>query len=462
MDLDFVARTDVGQLRALNEDNFLIDPTLQLYVVCDGMGGHQGGEVASATAVNIVRATLAGSRSVLESFRHLDGTGSKSDGTGSKSAVLALLDQAVQKANARIYERGQINPSKKGMGTTLSLLLLLDDTAFIAHVGDSRVYRWRSGKTEQLTRDHSYFEEMKSRQPEWTPAKLDQRLKNAITRAVGGGPTLEVDLSCHAVRPGDLFLLCSDGLCGYFGAEGAAPHLGGVGDLGLAADGMIAFANDLGGEDNITALMVRVEGLSEPSPLGAQHFETLKALPALTYLSHEQLKVLLRASAWRELAKGENLEAAHDEGVWFVVSGGLTELGGGSALKRFPGSFVGLLNFVSGQGKAGDARALEASQVLFLPGSTFREWTAQRSELALKISHAMLADLGARLVGRFKPPKVSNIIGFAPWPAGGPAREKVTQPFPKPTRRRPETLDSDLLEESRPSPPLPPQGSKTP
>ena len=464
MDLDFVARTDVGRVRDQNEDNFLVDRNLQLYVVCDGMGGHQGGEVASATAVNVVRETLAKHRSTLESFRN-------NDGSGSEGEVLSLLARAVERANSRIFERAQTNPSQKGMGTTLSLLLLMRSRAFVAHVGDSRIYRKRDGRTKQLTRDHSYLEEMKVRQPGKVHELVDERLKNAITRAVGGGPTIQVDTACHSLRKGDFFLLCSDGLCGYF-EEGDPDRFLEGDSLAETGDGMIAFANDKGGEDNITAILVRVRAVPEEDLRGASPFEDLCKVERLEHLKQEELKTLLREGSFRRIAKDEKLgESGGTDGMWLVVSGCIADSDPGTkSIKREPGSWVGLPPFINGSTGRGRATALEASSVLFIPGSVFRAWATNRAELALKLSYAMLRDLSTRMSGKVSRFQKQNALGFSPWKKSKDKPGRTTGAMPAIPPQLAKVLDSNLLKTSpelqgvphadSATPPLPPPKPK--
>jgi len=447
MDLDFAARTDVGRIREHNEDNFLVDRNLRLYIVCDGMGGHQGGEVASATAVNIVRETLADARSVIESYRNHDGTGSESE-------VLSLLERAVQRANSRIYERGQTNAKQKGMGTTLSMVILMGSNAFTAHVGDSRIYRKRSGKIEQLTQDHSFIEEMKVRQPEAVPGMLAERLKNAITRAVGGGPLIDVDVACHRLQEGDLFLLCTDGLSGYFDDSGPKPLMT-EGKLEQVADGMIEFANDQGGEDNVTALLVRVKTLDDAAPVGLSPFAQVSQLKCVSHLTQNQLTALVRAGELVELKKGDKLEMASDsDGVWLVVSGCFAAADPrAKSVKRTEGSFLGLVSFLWDSPGGGVARSLEDSSALFVPGEVFRGWAMTDPDLALKLSYVMLRDLSSRLGGQKTRRKARGNRGFSPWSDKEPRAGRITETMPALPHLRAQLLDSAILEEAVGSPP---------
>ena len=243
--------TDVGIKRTHNEDNFLINEEMSLFVVCDGMGGHVGGEFASAIAVNTIEEVL----SALE-FRaeELD-LGAEDSST---EIQRERLRYAIRLAGKRIYEKASLEPEFKGMGTTALALLIDEGNAYIAHVGDSRAYRVREGRIEQLTEDHSLVNE-KIRAGLLTPQEAKtHKLKNIITRSLGYMEDVEIDLQVCALRRGDRFLLCSDGLSGLVEAAEIGET---VLDMGpqAASRSLIELACERGGDDNITVIVVRVD-----------------------------------------------------------------------------------------------------------------------------------------------------------------------------------------------------------
>src|SRR5580692_11382204 len=207
----FFAATDVGQVREHNEDNFLVDKKLSLFVVADGMGGHAAGEVASAIAVRTLHEELKREKDLIDDY----GNGGTGAAKVTPKDIVALLEHAVQRACSKIHEEAQTDAAKRGMGTTLSVLLVLGPEGFIAHVGDSRIYLMRGGRVQQVTEDHTVLNELIKR------GKLSKEQiekvaqKNAITRAVGVYERVEVDTLVVEVLPGDQFLLASDGLHGY-------------------------------------------------------------------------------------------------------------------------------------------------------------------------------------------------------------------------------------------------------
>jgi serine/threonine protein phosphatase PrpC len=261
---DAFGLTDIGCARDGNEDSFAVLPELGMFLVADGMGGYAAGEVASEMTIDSVR----------EMFERVDTTWPSVDTTwpaaaGPPSSRLPgarLLIAGLQRANGRILDIARRDPAKQGMGTTFAGLLALRDRIVIAHVGDSRVYRLRGRQLTQMTEDHSLLNEM-IRAGQWDPAEADSfPRRNVITRAVGTEEALEVDTRIDAPAPGDVYLLCSDGLSEMVPHAELTSILLQYSDLTQAATRLIEAANDHGGLDNITAVLVRCRGGStEPS-----------------------------------------------------------------------------------------------------------------------------------------------------------------------------------------------------
>lgn len=241
--------TDVGLKRGHNEDNYLINEELNLYVVADGMGGHAGGEYASAIAVNTVEEVVTSLES--EASPELD-----SDDP--VEITRHKLTQSIRLAGRRIFEKAKEQPEYHGMGTTVVVLLVRAGNAYVAHVGDSRVYMQRSGKLEQVTEDHSLIAE-KIRHGLITPEEArSHKMRNVITRSLGYQEDVEVDVSVRAVRRGDTFLLCSDGLSGMVEDGEIQEHLAKLSPQ-PAARALIELACQRGGDDNITTIIATVE-----------------------------------------------------------------------------------------------------------------------------------------------------------------------------------------------------------
>ena len=229
-------------IRSGNEDNFTVDasPTRGIFIVADGMGGHAAGEVASEMAVRIVQRELA-------PVRDLDG-----------EDVVQMVATALKRANRAIHDRTLTETDKQGMGTTVSALLLAGSRYLIGQVGDSRVYLLRDGSLSQLTKDHSYVQEqvdagfLTPEQARYHP------YSNVITRCVGAGNDVEPDIYRGEARPGDLFLVASDGLTGMVDDRRLAQLLASRAEPDRKVQSLIAEANGRGGLDNITAIIVQV------------------------------------------------------------------------------------------------------------------------------------------------------------------------------------------------------------
>lgn len=243
--------TDVGCVRKHNEDNFLIDDELGLYVVADGLGGHAAGEVASQIVIErssqFVATTLENDHTwptAYDAKLTYDGNRLK--------AALVMSDRA-------IYDNIQANPERESMGSTAVACLLHGSGVTIAHVGDSRAYLLRSGVLLPLTRDHSWVAEQ-IENGFLTPEEARRHpFRNVITQALGNGGDLDVVVREVPVEPGDVLLLCSDGLSGMVYDEELSAILVGAPTLEQAARQMVRRANDNGGEDNITVVLVGIE-----------------------------------------------------------------------------------------------------------------------------------------------------------------------------------------------------------
>ena len=225
----FGDRTDVGRGRPENEDSLLVAPEDGLCAVADGMGGHRAGEVASATAIDALKAAY------LEGQR---------------------IDQAVGAANAAVFARAAQDASLRGMGTTLTALALHDSTAELGHVGDSRAYLMRDGQVTQVTEDHSLVEQL-VREGRLTPEEAQNHPQRAIiTRALGVDADVQVDTYRIDLKPGDRLLICSDGLTNMLSDDTIAQTLRRHVDPQQAADTLVDMANQAGGDDNITVVLV--------------------------------------------------------------------------------------------------------------------------------------------------------------------------------------------------------------
>jgi len=246
-----IGLTDPGLRRKLNEDAFLRDDELGLYVVADGVGGHAKGEVASEEATDQICSYVRQERAAIDELR----ANPTADG---RQKVRRVLESAVQSACYMVFGLAEMDPEQKGMSTTISALLVVGDRGFTAQVGDSRIYRLREGLGAQLTEDHTLVNyKLKQGMISEQEART-MKGKNVITRAVGHRDYVEVDTRELDVRAGDRYLLCSDGLHGYL-QDGELEHIMTDGDEKLAPHRFIQLAIGRGGKDNITVILVFVE-----------------------------------------------------------------------------------------------------------------------------------------------------------------------------------------------------------
>jgi protein phosphatase len=240
MILRTAAQTDVGLRRRGNEDRFAVDSELGLSLVADGMGGHSAGQVASALAAATVVSSLQ-------------------DSQASAASSGERLRNALEDANRAIYSAARQKSECAGMGTTLVALLVDGNRGALAHVGDSRAYRVRAGRIRQLTDDHSIVGELLRRHEISADDAREHPHRHVLTRALGVRGRVQPDLAELRLEPGDLFVLCSDGLTNHLEDPEIAELSGASADLEACCAGLIALANERGGEDNITVALARCE-----------------------------------------------------------------------------------------------------------------------------------------------------------------------------------------------------------
>jgi len=251
--LEVVSRTDPGMVRSHNEDAVYGEAGLGLVILADGMGGYNAGEVASGMATTLLASSLSG---IIPGCRPEEVEPS----SGLRLAHCHLLEQ-IAAANGAIYEAAQSQPQFAGMGTTLVTAWFYDNLVSIAHIGDSRLYRLRDGEFQQMTRDHSLLQEQIDSGMITPEEARHSQNKNLVTRALGVDPEVEPEIHDYDVEVGDIYLLCSDGLNDMVDeAEIGETVQMLAANLELAADQLIQMANDNGGRDNVSVILVKVKG----------------------------------------------------------------------------------------------------------------------------------------------------------------------------------------------------------
>jgi serine/threonine protein phosphatase PrpC len=245
--VEVAGKTDVGCVRANNEDNFGYDSRYGIFVVCDGMGGQAAGEVASKMGVDIL----------LDYFRHQPLAAESSLVNGQSEGARSLA-KAIELANRTIFKAGQEQNGRNGMGSTIVAALVRGNSLAIAHVGDSRIYLVRHGAIQQLTQDHSLVMEQVRRGYITLEQAQKSEMQNIILRALGSEEAVEADIEDLVAMPGDLLLMASDGLTRHVADEEILQIVQATGTLEEACNNLVEKARDRGGDDNITCLLVRI------------------------------------------------------------------------------------------------------------------------------------------------------------------------------------------------------------
>ena len=250
--LEMARATHTGLVRSHNEDSIATDAEIGLAVLADGMGGYNAGEVASGIATALISSETREAL-VRQAPHEVDRA------TGSPIAARLLADIIV-KANTSIFQSANSQPQYAGMGTTLVVALFCNNQMTIAHIGDSRCYRQRGGKLEQVTRDHSLLQEQIDSGLLTKEAAKRSQNKNLVTRALGIEPAVEAEIHTYPAQEGDIYLICSDGLNDMVEDEDIEMTLGALGaNLQLAAEQLVQMANDHGGRDNISVVLIKVK-----------------------------------------------------------------------------------------------------------------------------------------------------------------------------------------------------------
>lgn len=236
IEVNGAARTDRGLKRRQNEDAWVVCPDLRLYAVADGMGGRRGGDIASNLALRSLRETIAiADDSTIDTIRQ-------------------AMNEAFDQANADVFACGIDSINRRGMGTTMTALWIRGERGVIGHVGDSRLYRYRDGRLDCLTDDHSLSAAFARAGEEAHP-----RFSHVLTRAVGTRPEVMVDLRTVDIRPGDRYLICSDGLTGMLDDDRIGELVSTALTADEAADDLLQAALRAGGKDNVTAVVLDIE-----------------------------------------------------------------------------------------------------------------------------------------------------------------------------------------------------------
>lgn len=375
------ARSDVGRIRQNNEDSFLCEPELGLYVIADGMGGHAGGEIASAMAVRGLRRAIekAPDRPFLEN-----------PSLENRRAMLQFLIGAVSEVNSAIFARGITDPALRGMGCTLDVLLIRGRSLFLAHVGDSRVYGLLGGVLYQMTEDHTLGQTLLNSGSVTAEEVAKHPQRNVLMRALGVYPKVEVDTAYLDIAADDVFLLCSDGVYGMVDPNMLDSALRKSSES--AVQTLIQGALDGGGRDNATAIVVQVTSCAASPAIrvGSEEVRSAMAKASLfADFSHAELLRMQQMATGQVLDTDEVLIAAGQplRHLFLVLDGRLSVWRDGVRMGWVgPGDPFGELSLHPGQSVA-TTRADQQSRVLMFPLDELQ--ALMRSDPALGVKLAM-------------------------------------------------------------------------
>lgn len=386
------ALSDVGRKRQNNEDAYVLDPEHGLFAVADGMGGHNGGEVASGLAVAALRAGLAAAP---------DAAFLLQPALAERRGLLDWLAGLVASINRTIHQQAQTDPQLRGMGCTLDVALVRGNGLFLAHVGDSRVYLSRRGVLYQLTEDHTVGQMLRS-----AGALTDEELaahpqRNALTRVLGPMPSVQVDTAYVELAAGDVILLCSDGLYNELAIERLQGPLGKEPQAAVRA--LIDDSLEMGARDNVTAVVFTVDDCTRPAPpvLGAQAtFAALAESPLFAEMSASEILRIQKSAIAHHAVAGTQVtaEGMPLDSLFLVVMGELSAWRSGQRTGRVgPGDPFGELTLTPQPASPVGVRAESDAVYLEFPIGELRALVASEPALGIKLTLALLTRVSQRL-----------------------------------------------------------------
>ena len=396
MQVESASLTDVGLKRDHNEDACVADDAHGLYVVCDGMGGAAAGEVASAIALDRVNQFF---RPRIAELRAGD-----LQSPAYRQRLARLADAAIQDACQHVYKAASDGVTgKPGMGTTLTMLLLLERVAVVGHVGDCRMYLKRNETLYPLTRDHTFVNEMVSRGALTPEEALHHPMANLLTRAVGPTANVAADTNVLDVYDDDVFFLCSDGITKGVGEPVMLQALGSP-TLTGACKAIVDAANAAGGDDNSTAVIAKVhQGTGVRDPLREAiegKVKTLEALPLFAGLSHSELAAVVSVAGVRTTAPDEVISAAGEKSDSFFVlvrGAAVLRLMGADVLVVKPGQHFGDVEMFDGKPAMLEAVATEPSVLLTFDRAHLEDLFRRDPPLGVKLLWRFSAALSGRV-----------------------------------------------------------------
>ena len=365
MNVTCASLSDVGQVRKSNEDFMVVEESINAFVVCDGVGGHECGEVASAEAAKFTIEHLVKNRALIDNF---------SDGADQRDAIDQLVTEAIQGAGKHIWGLAKDQADNLRMGTTLTLLVVIGDKGFMGHVGDSRLLLQRKSEIHQLSDDHTYLAEVLRKSVLTLAERQSHPMRNVVTRALGQSEIVVVDTLIFDVLPDDTFLLCSDGLHQYVFENQELQKELSAQNLEDVPSRLIQLANERGGSDNITACVVRAQLIERDASAQRERTQqinlrltTMKHVDLFRYLSHKEI---LQMQNLADTLDFESKQLVLNEGetcnaLYIILEGEIAiERAGIMITTLAAGSHFGEMALLSARPRSATVRTLKTSKIL--------------------------------------------------------------------------------------------------
>lgn len=394
MKYTFLGASDVGQVREVNEDSFTLAPEIGLLAVADGMGGYKRGDLASALACNVVRERILESRDLLEDYR-------RDPSASNRIRITTILESSLQSACEEVNRAGgDIGGEGSQIGTTMDVVLLVGATAFIAHVGDGRIFLFRGKEAHQLSEDHSLVQQQ-LREGLITPEEAKRaRFRNVVTRALGVFPSVKVDTLHFEAEVGDRIAVCTDGLHRYIGLRELSFTLNAEVDENTPGK-LVNLANVRGGRDNITLAVIRVDGDDEnQEPTGRQRLDVLRKIDLFQYCTYRELMAVHAMATERMAPADTTLFREGDKGreLFILLEGQVSIEKDNTQLVvvEAPGHF-GEMSFIDEPTRSASARTLTDAHFLVIQRDQFLLLMKRDSELATKVMWRWLVKLSRSL-----------------------------------------------------------------
>jgi len=388
-------RTDVGRVRTNNEDSLLIDDTLGLYIVADGMGGHSAGEVASRTACEVVQREIGGLTKPRARFE-------QSGKSGDLKALCRAVSAAMTTACKAIFKMAQKNPELAGMGCTCTLMWVLPhNKGILGHIGDSRLYVLRNRRIHQLSEDHSFVNELLKRGAITKAQAKNHPQGNVLSRAMGPQPSVPMDTMAFDIDAGDVYLLCSDGLTHYYPEpeEMAAELL--AADQQAGVDALIDRALERGGHDNTTAISLRFAGAPLQDAAAAENrIALLKRIPIFAHLSYNELVRVVGLTSLKQIPASTLFiqEGQPGDELYVVLAGEVEVLKGDDRLAELgAGVHLGEMAMVDSAPRSASVRALSDVTLLVMGRTEFFGLIRAEPVIASKLLWSFVQVLSTRL-----------------------------------------------------------------